>query len=322
MALKRTSDVCGPGAYTLRNPAELSAKPSYTGFSNSARRTATEGVDPRASRLPGPGQYLGLTPEALSTSLAGPVVSSSFTSSAARLAPAYPGSSAFMASSIAANPGPGRYDGRSSVQAAVDNGARKLRVDQGKVQQQAVNDVLGQVKQPYNPPAIPGKLQTFGYTDMQTDFSGVGGDGRKEVRPVGLPPQMHLGDRPENSVGPGQYDQPVLTSKDPRLPSSFSASNTTRDLFHMEHNPGPGDYKPGGTDWNKGGGAAAFRSGTKMAHQVRGERSEHGSEASTGAKRAQKGIRLLSCGRSGQNSRIGLSGGPPGARAKRAQRRC
>ena len=117
MALTNTGALAGPGAYSLRKPSlHQTTRPNFTGFSNSAPRNMSQGVAPRASLAPGPGSYL--TQDTTVQTLPNPTTAGHFRSTAPRLAPAYPGSSAFMPSTIVGNPGPDAYTKPSSVQNA------------------------------------------------------------------------------------------------------------------------------------------------------------------------------------------------------------
>ncbi|GMI03164.1 hypothetical protein TrVE_jg3686 [Triparma verrucosa] len=258
MALTTTDPVTGPGSYNLLQ--DRSNRQNFTGFGNSEPRGSIANVDPRASRLPGPGQY--------GTTLAVPEVSSAdganFKSTSRRLAPSITGSSAYMASTIAENPGPGTYGQQSSMQMAMSNGARSEAIKYGLKRASSVTKIMEQIPRQYNPPAIPQKMQTFGYVTQERD-------GFTEVRPVPPPSQMIMGTKGD-TVGPGAYEQFVGKGIKPELPSSFANSKTKRNVFEPavssdRENPGPGVYEGKGFSWDRGG-TGAFRSNTKMAHQM------------------------------------------------------
>ena len=138
LAYTRTDPVNGPGAHNLTQ--KRSKRQNFTGFGNSEPRGSIANVDPRASRLPGPGQYNV-------TSMSGnPEVSSAdganFKSTSRRLAPSVTGSSAFMASTIIGNPGPGTYNGVSSMNSAMQNGARADSINFGLKRAKSVTKIL------------------------------------------------------------------------------------------------------------------------------------------------------------------------------------
>ena len=215
--------------------------------------------------MPGPGSY--------NVEVSKPEVNPGalgFKSTAARLAPSFPGSSAYMPSTIIFNPGPGRYDSQSSMKNAMKNGTRSEAIKYGLGRSKSVTRVLDGLPRQFNPPAIPDKMQTFGYID--SDEQGI-----REVKPVPPPSQMIMGVGGD-TVGPGAYDQFIGTGiSGGVIPSSFSSSKTKRRVFQQTNNaenfmpdsqnPGPGVYELKGFDWDKGS-SAAFRSGTKMAHQL------------------------------------------------------
>ncbi|GMH74160.1 hypothetical protein TL16_g06387 [Triparma laevis f. inornata] len=258
MALTTTDPVTGPGSYNLVQ--ERSNRQNFTGFGNSEPRGSIANVDPRASRLPGPGQY--------GTTVAVPEVHSAdganFKSTSRRLAPSVTGSSAFMESTIAQNPGPGTYSQQSSMKMAYDNGVRSEAIKYGLKRAASSTKIMNQMPRQYNPPAIPQKMQTFGYVTEERN-------GFNEVRPVPPPSQIIMGTKGD-TVGPGAYEQFEGKGIRPELPSSFANSKTQRKIFEPSvssdrENPGPGVYEGKGFSWDRGG-TGAFRSNTKMAHQV------------------------------------------------------
>ena len=207
LALARTDVVNGPGAHNLVQ--ERSKRQNFTGFGNSEPRGSIANVDPRASRLPGPGTYN------LASTSGNPEVSSAdganFKSTSRRLAPTVTGSSAYMASTIAENPGPGTYDGVSSMKAAIKNGVRAESINFGLKRAKSVTKILEKMPLQYNPPAIPQKMQTFGYYSDDSQ-------GFRNVQPVPPPSQIIMGTE-KDAVGPGAYEQFIGKGIKPDLPS-------------------------------------------------------------------------------------------------------
>ena len=200
-----------------------------------------------------------------------------------------------MASTITSNPGPGRYDGESSMKAAMKNGVRSVCVKHGMQRAKSVTQILDSIPRQYNPPAIPQKMQTFGYISDNSK-------GFREVKPVNPPKQMIMGVG-NDTVGPGAYEQFVGKGiSGGELPSSFASSTTQRKVFEYvrtnenrmpdSDNPGPGFYEGKGFSWNKGS-SAAFRSNVKMAHQISTRASKNfsiGKDFETGSISADGGM--------------------------------
>mmetsp|Transcript_12792 Transcript_12792/g.26083 ORF Transcript_12792/g.26083 Transcript_12792/m.26083 type:complete len:692 (-) Transcript_12792:163-2238(-) len=280
-----TLPVTGPGSYTLRKDDRV--KPKYTAFGNSEERpeAGVENADGKYGRLaPGPGTY-NITTSTPSSSNPGAL---GFKSTAPRLAPVIPGSSAYMESTSKSNPGPGQYSSTStsSMISAVQTSVRSSQLSYGAAARANVSRVLDEIPVKFNPPAIPDKMQTFGYES--TDEKGF-----RESIPVPRPSQIHTGVKGD-TVGPGSYDLKEWGGgdggRDGGRESSFILSKTKRQVFVQTQsasntmpdssNPGPGNYELKGFDWDKGGSGAAFRSGVKMAHQIEQgkERVEEGRE--------------------------------------------
>lgn len=111
---------------------------------------------------------------------------------------------------------------------------------------------MDQMPRQYNPPAIPQKMQTFGYVTEERN-------GFNEVRPVPPPSQIIMGTKGD-TVGPGAYEQFEGKGIRPELPSSFANSKTQRKIFEPSvssdrENPGPGVYEGKGFSWDRGGEA-------------------------------------------------------------------
>ncbi len=258
LASTRTGEAA-PGSYNVIRASN--PQPHYTGFSNSEPRQLTVS-DKRASKTPGPGSYLSLSQSDSKQQAVAPTLSST----APRLAPSYTGSTAYAPSTVKDNPGPGTYSHHSVVDTAIRNGARAKAVSEGKAKNSSVSTSAASTSFParYNPPAVPDKHQTYGYT--------VSADG---VLPVGPPPSFVSGVKGD-TVGPGAYNVIPGPTTGP-TPSNFSHSKTRRALFESTKTidnwivdtsfPGPGYYEASGGDWNRGG-SSAFKSGVKMAHQV------------------------------------------------------
>jgi len=136
----RTTEFAAPGRYDLRKP--IKHTPNFCGFGNS---DTTRSKDTSSSQLPGPGAYISdPEPSFFEATNAG------FKSTSARLAPTAPGSSAFMSSTIEQNPGPGRYNSVSSVDAAVKNGTRAEEIKKGMRKSKSVNSIMSEVRKARN----------------------------------------------------------------------------------------------------------------------------------------------------------------------------
>ena len=265
LAINRTGSFAAPGRYDLRK--SINSTPNFTGFGTSdLRKVGPYSTTASSADMPGPGQYLSQLDQG-NEQKAG-AHDAAFKSTAARLAPTCPGSSAFMSSTIIFNPGPGQYSARSSVESAVKNGIRSQRIDAGIRRSKSLNRIITEkIPTTFNPPAIPSNMQTFGYVDG-TEESGV-----RQVKPVDPPSRIITGVK-SDTVGPGAYN--VAKSLARNLPCSFSSSTTERRVFEQsksienrmpdKNNPGPGEYEGKGCAWDKGS-VAGFKSKVKMAHQ-------------------------------------------------------
>ena len=95
--LQATPSTVGPGAYSSTSGVGKT-RPSFAGFSTSASRKLTAVQD--GGTMPGPGAYIPDAMAEIPKNVDKRFSSNNFKSKVARLAPSYPGSTAYTASSV------------------------------------------------------------------------------------------------------------------------------------------------------------------------------------------------------------------------------
>jgi len=168
---------------------------------------------------------------------------------------------------------------------SVDAGTRATAIAYGNQLASKGRQILSHIPTQYNPPAIPSKMQVFGYMSSASDECG-----RVTVAAVAPPAAIIMGVTQGASkgetVGPGQYSQEELFRNGNTL--NFNTSKTERALFEPLKtsdntmaplsNPGPGYYEAKKASWEGGaGGGSSFKSETKVSggHTLRTHISQH-----------------------------------------------
>ena len=200
------TQVVGPGSYGELDDHTLDH--AYAPFSSTAERQL--GGNLPSTFGPGPGSY-----KTKKTDWEIPrrdVSSGNFVSGVARLAK--------DTSSALTAPGPGSYSGGSKW---IKNTHRY------KMEPQARRITFQRMP---TAPSVPVRSQSYGYEE-----SGTG-----ELILQKAPMEGHSG-RGSDSVGPCVYE-PLLTAVKTSKTTDFKSSKSSRGIFTVNANPGPGQYKP------------------------------------------------------------------------------
>ncbi|KAJ8602366.1 hypothetical protein CTAYLR_004203 [Chrysophaeum taylorii] len=246
-----TPGTVGPGSYAPPRSLKTSSQPNFAAFASSNARGLSQDQE---SSTPGPGSYL-----AVRTVERKPVTNNAFKTSIARMAPSAPGSTCYVESSAARNPGPGMY--RDPFKEPRMGPRPPQIVKKPSLAARVLTAIKSDAKR-LNPPAIPRREQSHGYDETDEGYL-TPLRGREDVIPgVGA-----------ETVGPAAYDIPGAIGKDG---TEFAKSTTRRRVFEMKSVPGPGDYDPMTTvdaqrarqSKREGEGLACFKSRVPMAFEI------------------------------------------------------
>ena len=281
------SDTPGPGAHDVNRPRPISA--SYVGFSSTSKRPSQ--AKPNADKTPGPGTSINMGSAFNSTSLKR---GTNLHSGSSRIAPNFPGSTVYQASSVKDNPGPGAYQVRGEVpglkrQESTHTGAllggrqqsaSQLILETAPGHPQQTRDTTSNIEVPstashnnkdnynigkmirknYTPvPTIPARAQSHGYEVLS----------QGKLLPQSAPVEEYTGIG-SDTVGPAMYNT-SNAAVEARAPSvNFNRASTRKSIFgSSSEGPSPFAYNVAGPRFQdkSSRGTAAFESRVPMAHE-------------------------------------------------------
>mmetsp|Transcript_76608 Transcript_76608/g.135157 ORF Transcript_76608/g.135157 Transcript_76608/m.135157 type:complete len:649 (+) Transcript_76608:139-2085(+) len=258
MVSQSTSDLVGPGSYEIKTTTKVRQE-SAVPFDSLQEKNLNQ-LSSAAKLTPGPGSYLSTE---LKDTVMGQdglpargISQTSFKSKAKRFAPVTPGSSVFLESSIAKNPGPGTY----------------------------VDDQTSKEKE--KPPVAPVKpvleAQDKSLPSMPPMRFLPGREPETEAAKADIASLMarHTGE-PRDMVGPGEYSPDAINLVSTTAPTTVlhPPSGKVRALWEQTVAidstqpdaafPGPGSYdaQPQQEESSAKGAAHRFNSGVPLPHE-------------------------------------------------------
>ncbi|EFC39817.1 predicted protein [Naegleria gruberi] len=225
-----TSDALGPGSYISHEPFLKQPKYASAPFFSTEKRYTTSTNEKFLT--PGPGTYSSPTAFTSKTDR-----SSVFKSATTRFD---------LNTSIEENPGPGSYQVKSDIDSFLE---KKFSKSPPKTRNPSTP-----TKQLSTAPSIPANTQSHGYEE---------GPRGELIRQ--RPPDGGYKGTYQDSIGPGQYFVEEITA--PRKTQGIFTSSTTRDIFKIPKNPGPGAYDSKVNDMSRSYGSI-FGSRTQRSSLV------------------------------------------------------